>query len=103
MNKEHTEIPIKVNAWVDRDISPLVLALNDFDSIITVDSCQGSEDLPAYVFFKYAGKSEPCFIYHFAALLADHAKCNYELRISWLTGNTEPLIELMTDKKISIS
>ncbi len=99
MNKKHTEIPIKVNAWVDKDIAPLVLALNEINCIITVDSCQGIGSSPASVFFKYAGNSELSFLHYFAKLLGNEVKCNYELRMSWLTGSTEPIVEIMTDKE----
>ena len=99
LNKQHTEIPIKVNGWVDEKIAPLVLALNKFDCVLTTDSCQGNKDKPAYVFFKYIGspESEPIFFYHLGELLNRFAtpKCDYEYKLQWYSGNTEPMAELL--------
>jgi hypothetical protein len=36
----HAEIPIKVNAWVDEGVAPLVAALNELENVVTVASCE---------------------------------------------------------------
>jgi tRNA(Phe) wybutosine-synthesizing methylase Tyw3 len=36
----HQEIPIKVTAWVDEGIAPLVAALNEHPAVVTLDSCR---------------------------------------------------------------
>ena len=50
------ETRVKVNAWVDESIAPLVKALSYFDVII-LDSFGGNTDrsTPAYVAFRYRG------------------------------------------------
>ena len=39
----HTEIPVKVTAWIDEGVAPLVEALNEFPQVVTLDSCQGGD------------------------------------------------------------
>lgn len=41
----HREIPVKVNAFVDEGIAPLVVALNEFGGVVTVDSCEGRDGM----------------------------------------------------------
>jgi len=47
----HKTVRVKVNAWVDEDVAPLVLALNEFPNVWTLDSCQGENGKHAYVYF----------------------------------------------------
>jgi hypothetical protein len=45
-------VPVKVNAWVDSGVAPLVAALSRRPELITVDSCEESSDpAAAYVSF----------------------------------------------------
>lgn len=49
---------VKVNAWVDSGVAPLVVALSSRPEMITVDSCQESSDpAAAYVAFVTRGMS----------------------------------------------
>ena len=53
----HREILVKVNAWVDEGIAPLVQALNEFAHVRTRQSCEG----PAEVTFSYGEETGlPC-------------------------------------------
>jgi hypothetical protein len=52
----HPEVPIKVTAWVDEGVAPLVAALNSLDGVMTLDSCQGDSEKGAYVLFRYRDK-----------------------------------------------
>jgi hypothetical protein len=53
MNAEHREVQVKVNAFVDEGIAPLVAALSHVDGLVTLESCQGSAGgRDAYVHFK---------------------------------------------------
>lgn len=36
----HVERPVLVNAWVDEGVIPIVLALNKWAGIETIESCQ---------------------------------------------------------------
>lgn len=49
----HTEIPVKVNAWVNEGAALLVEALNTFPDIVSLDSCEGGVDQSAYVYFEF--------------------------------------------------
>ena len=60
----HVQVPVRVNAWADQGIAPLVKALNRFPSIITDCSCEqeyvkGSEYGEAYVQFWDVAGSQP--------------------------------------------
>jgi len=39
----HRQAWVKVNAQVDEEVAPLVLALSEFEGVCTHDSCQGGE------------------------------------------------------------
>lgn len=89
---------IKINALVDKDIVPLVQALNSFDCVLTVDSCQGDNNNAAYVYFVYAGEheNEVRFFYWLANELRKKTKCDYEFTISWLSENKNAMAKLLT-------
>ena len=42
------EIPVKVNAWIDAGVALLVAALNDFEAVMTLASCEGDTSRDAY-------------------------------------------------------
>jgi hypothetical protein len=48
----HNEIPVKVNAFVDEGIADLVEVLSEVPELVTMESCQGSSEHDAYVFFR---------------------------------------------------
>jgi len=83
----HSQTNIKVNALADNKIAPLVVALNRIGNIFTIDSCEGSQDEPAYVYFKYG--SSPQSLAVFCSILAEklnaHIKGSndYALRVEW--------------------
>jgi hypothetical protein len=83
----HSQRTIKVNALADTGIAPLVLALNNIDGLFTIDSCQGSKNEPAYVYFKYG--SSPKELAIFCSLLAKELNMrirgsnDYALRVEW--------------------
>jgi hypothetical protein len=91
----HEVVPIKVTAWIDKGIAPLVVALNDFDHIVTLDSCEGDPEKGAYVLFRLWGDSEQAarFASDLARSLDDEAP-SYLLQAEWRTGDTEPLLAL---------
>ena len=96
----HTEIPIKVNAWVDEGIAPVVEALNACSEVMTLDSCQGEEDFCAYVYFKHVGSQEQQsrFFFDLAdALSREPDRCGFDLRLEWLAGNAEPMAQICTN------
>ncbi len=94
----HREVPVKVTAWVDEGIARLVLALNDLDGVMTLDSCQGDEDgHAARVFFCHRGdaREAAAFVSELAALLAPYeAIADYALTAEWRPGTDEPRFRL---------
>jgi hypothetical protein len=93
----HHEIPIKVTAWVDKDVAPLVLALNEFEDVVTLDSCQGNEEQLGHVFFCNRGdaRTAALFAANFAATLASHDDvADYYLTAEWKPGADEPIFRL---------
>jgi hypothetical protein len=36
----HREVPVRVTAWVDEGVADLVVALNAWPEVVTLDSCQ---------------------------------------------------------------
>lgn len=90
----HQAIPVKVTAWVDEGVAALVTALNDFDGVMTLDSCEGAEH-GAYVIFR-CQEGDPV---RFAADLGSALKgcgeqTEFLLRAEWRPGADEPLLEL---------
>ena len=49
----HEQVVVKVNAPVDKGGVPLVEALNGFDCVITLDSCEHGVTGASYVYFLY--------------------------------------------------
>ena len=54
----HHQRWVKVNTLVDSDIAPLIRILNSFPSLQTIESCQGSRNKGARVFFHYGNYYE---------------------------------------------
>ena len=99
MTKNHTETRIKVNAWVDSGIAPLVVALNEFDQVETVDSCEGYDDQP-YVYFRCRNAKETCdFVYWLWGSLGTHldSSSDYRLSLEWM-GTEEPMARIITTR-----
>ncbi|MFH2057232.1 MAG: hypothetical protein ABIJ61_14840 [bacterium] len=97
MDQDHKQTWVKVNAPVDDGIASLVMALNEFEGIITVDSCQGTENEPAYVFFTCLGDGDSLysFVSKLAASLSAHLdSCSeWSLILEW-AGAEQPLARL---------
>jgi hypothetical protein len=91
----HREIPVKVTAWVDEGVAPLVVALNEFDQVLTVGSCEGDPDKGAYVLFCFQGDTEQAtdFAAELGEALSGH-DVPYLLRAEWRAGSSEPLLAL---------
>ncbi|MEX0972009.1 MAG: hypothetical protein WDZ46_01970 [Solirubrobacterales bacterium] len=95
----HTEIPVKVNAWVDYGIAPLVTALNEFENIWTLGSCEDEPSgvlapYPAYVLFSYrqGGREAALLMADLMEVLADAA--TFCLQSDWRAGNPEPVLTI---------
>lgn len=93
---EHREVPLKVTAWVDEGVAPLVAALNELEDLMTLASCE-DDGGGAYVFFMYrtAPLEAVCRGQQLAAALAlQRAAISYTLRAEWPSGAGEPRFKL---------
>jgi hypothetical protein len=90
----HREVPIKVTAWIDEGVVPLVEALNTYPQVVTVASCEGhDDDHGAYVLFNCEGQDPAEFASELGRALSDE-RVGYLLRAEWRPGNEVALLEL---------
>lgn len=93
----HSEVPVKVNAWVDSGVAPLVAALSRRPGLITVDSCEESSDpAAAYVSFVTQGVGVAKAASRLARELARAAPdAHYLVRLEWVAGGRGPIGSLV--------
>jgi len=95
----HKEKLIKVNAWVDIGVVPLVEALNEFSEILTLDSCEGYDNNPN-VWFRCKTEGETVE-FAFRLIKALRTQLNeadaFDFKLGWV-GTGEPLIQIITPK-----
>jgi hypothetical protein len=94
----HKTTLIKVNAWVDEGIAPLVFALNDIPGVVTLDSCQEAESGWALTFFAYGRdwKDTGNLLQGLSSLLAtERLPCGYAMKLSWLGSNDRARGQIM--------
>ncbi len=87
------KISVKVDAWVDEEVAPLILALSCFEGVVTVASSAGTADADAYVHFRFEGSSRESAV--FASDLGGRlraAAVQYRLAAEWSNGEREPLL-----------
>jgi hypothetical protein len=92
----HQEVPIKLTAWIDQGVVPLVEALDDFEDVSTVASCEDDGIQGAYVLFRLRGTSDQAmeFASGLATDLNSEAGISYLLHAEWRPGESEPLLTL---------
>ncbi len=84
----HKTQRVNVNAWIDEGIPPIVVALNRFQFVQTISSCEGERRSDRYVdFIVHEGKD----LYEFTGYLVKELNAgltsrNFRLRIEWLSG-----------------
>ncbi len=106
--KEHTEIPVSVNAWVDAGVADLVTALNEFDSsLITLESCEGSRDSPTFVYFVHRDGTDDSLttmVARLVGVLDEVLSCRVRLRLEWsrpVGAMAEFLVSKMQVKQVA--
>ncbi|MCL5987083.1 MAG: hypothetical protein M1371_11070 [Actinobacteria bacterium] len=96
----HKQVMIKVNAECDEGIAPVVLALNEINGVITLESCQQGRDGEALVYFMY-GKNwlDIGYLTHeLAACFRENGICcECMLRLEWLGSNDQPHAKMIFD------
>ena len=101
MRVMHATTPVKVNAWVDKRIAPLVEALSKRDEIITVASCEHGRDGLAYVHF-IAGQDDERlvkFVRSVSKAVKDQNNLsdNCRVQIEWVAGADHPMATILVD------
>lgn len=97
----HIEVPVKVNAWVDSAVAPLVEALNEFQNIWTTSSCEGHNGF-AHVTFAYRGEVEEfsALIKNLSVRLRRKVQTDraYRILLEWVAGGERPLGTLLVHR-----
>ncbi len=97
---EHREIAVKVTAWVDEAVAPLVEALNEYPWVVTLDSCEGYGEADSYVFFRVRTESPreaAIFAADLAAILTSDIQ--HSLEVEWRGENTLPLVCIACERQ----
>ena len=85
--KRHKETAVKVTAYVDVGVAPLVEALNTIETIVTFESCEGyGKDLPVVWFRTHPEEALVDTVAWLGSWLASTHKAEYRLSISWRGG-----------------
>jgi hypothetical protein len=91
---------IKVNAECDKEVAPLVAALNEVRNLITLDSCQAGVYGEAYVFFSYgvSWQDTGFLVNELAECLRECGVCcECIIRLEWVGSNDRPRAKLVCD------
>lgn len=89
MSKTHREIAVKVNAFVDEGVAPLVAALNDVPNVLTLDSCEGGDRSP-YVYLTRTDGPLPELVEGLAAALRASGLWDFSAAVEWQGNNDRP-------------
>lgn len=85
----HKEVCVKVNAWVDEHVAPLVSALSGHPAVVTIDSCEGGPQR-SRVWFTYHGSSAEMLKFLSMLSVRLHGmpagEGDYSLRCEWEAG-----------------
>ncbi len=91
----HEAVRIQVNAWVDVGVAPLVEGLNAYPDVVTLDSCQGGANQPAYVMFTTGDPGDLlALVPALADDLAQLPDCTATLSLDWWYGAETPIARL---------
>jgi hypothetical protein len=91
----HVQTRVKVNAYVDRGIAPLVEALNELPEVMTCSSCEGRNGEDAWVAFM-VGESTQQLANYVEKLSANLGKddslsgVSFRLAVEWYAGGHTP-------------
>jgi hypothetical protein len=97
----HEEVPIKVTAWVDKGVAPLVEALNAWDGVVTLDSCEGYDGESARVTFTSRHDADELFTLMKRLASVFNARFHSEgvtLRLEWHAGAEQPVADLLVSR-----
>jgi hypothetical protein len=91
---------VKVNAQCDEGVASLVVALNEIDGVITLDSCQDCYPWGANVFFTY-GRNRAALAGLLQRLSTELSKLElpfgFSSYLSWMGSNDRPRAHLCVE------
>lgn len=101
--RSHKQVGLKLNAFVDEGIAPLVAALNSFAGVLTLESCQRDAGGEAYVSFQFGEGWHQLgeFVGRLSVALGERLDlcCGFALRLEWFAGGEEPLAQVRVAPK----
>ena len=92
----HAQVYVKVNAACDEGIAPLIVALNEVQGVVTVDSCE-NDVWGACAFFNFGRdwRELACLLQEMSSLMSNlQLPCGYSLQMQWLGSNSKPRAQL---------
>jgi hypothetical protein len=96
--RPHKEVQVKVNAFVDEGVAPLVVALNSIDGLVTLDSCEEDAGTgAASIYFTYGDgwKEMGSMIEALARLIRGlNLCCGASVSLEWFGSNDQPRAHL---------
>ena len=96
--RAHKEVQVKVNAFVDEGVAPLVVALNSIDGVVSLDSCERDAIAgEASVYFQYGVTWQDLANLVEAlsrALRGLNLCCGFLVSLEWLGSNDRPRAHL---------
>lgn len=96
--RAHKEMPVKVNAFVDEGVVPLVVALNSISGVVTLDSCERDAITgEASVYFQYGTRWQNLANLVEAlsrALRSLNLCCGFSVSLEWFGSNDRPRAHL---------
>ena len=94
----HKEILVKVNAFVDEGVAPLVVALNSISGVVSLDSCERDAITgEASVYFQYGTRWQDLANLVEAlsrALRSLNLCCGFSVSLEWFGSNDRPRAHL---------
>jgi hypothetical protein len=86
----HRVCSVAVNVWVDEGVAPLVLALNRYPQIVTLESCESGLDGQAFVSFFVPNEDDLIATVERLAEILGGADLPAVLALEWGYGVTTP-------------
>jgi hypothetical protein len=86
----HQQVLVKVNAEVDAGVAEIVSLLNEFEGLLTVESCQGEQGRrPAFVYFWYGDwrKTAKFLFEDLEPLLSNEGNCEHSVSLEVFNGS----------------
>lgn len=106
--EEHSQIAVKVTAFVDSGVAELVTILNDIPNVSTFSSCEGKvgrngENAHVYLFYGRPYRTNwllvACFANKLAAVLACNGSYNTDITLEWAGDKDAPFISITLPPK----